>query len=228
MHKPDVINLSFLLALTLFLFVVCSKDKVTNSPSNYFWDIDGNRYKTVTIGNQVWMAENLKVTHYRDGRRIIPNVPDVAAWRGLTSGAYCNYDNDTAFVAVYGRLYNWYAVADSHNIAPVGWHVPSNAEWGLLIGCFGGDGGKMKEEGFTHWISPNIGATNDSGFTVLPGGFRYEDGGYTDMTRFAAFWSTTKCYSYSAWGYGLFYNTSAVVNYDIALGRGISIRCVKD
>lgn len=135
-------------------------------------DYDGNVYQTVLIGDQCWMMENLKVTHYRNGDPI-PHVTDGVTWGNLTSGAYCNYNNDEGNVATYGRLYNWYAVDDSRNIAPAGWHVPSDAEWQTLVDYLGGDavaGGKMKEAGTTHWASPNTGATNESGFTALPGG----------------------------------------------------------
>ena len=157
-------------------------------------DIDGNTYQTVKIGNQWWIAENLNVTHYQNGDAI-PNVTDSAAWWGLTSGAYCNYNNDAANVAVYGRLYNWYAVHDSRNIAPAGWHVPSDAEWQTLVDYLGGDpvaGGKMKEAGTTHWISPNTGATNESGFSGLPGGYRHTDGYYYDISYSASFWTFTE------------------------------------
>ena len=146
-------------------------------------DIDGNTYQTVKIGDQWWMAENLKVTCYRNGDAI-PNITDGTTWASLSTGAYCEYNNDINNVATYGRLYNWYAVTDSRNIAPAGWHVPSDAEWKQLemylgmsqseadaTGWRGTDeGGKLKEVGTMHWNSPNTGATNESGFTALPGG----------------------------------------------------------
>lgn len=145
-------------------------------------DQDGNMYKTVTIGTQTWMAENLRTSKYQDGTAI-PNVIDNTAWIALTTGAYCNYNNteSTDTIATYGRLYNWYAATDSRNIAPVGWHVPTDAEWTTLTTYLGGvtvAGSKMKETGTTHWISPNTGATNESGFTALPSGVRkgYHDG----------------------------------------------------
>jgi len=151
-------------------------------------DIDGNCYRTVTIGTQVWMAENLKVTHDCNGEAI-PNVTDGATWAGLTAGAYCEYNNDVNNVATYGRLNNWYAVADSRNISPAGWHVASDAEWQTLSIFLGGDaiaGGKMKETGTTHWYSPNTGATNESGFSALPGGYRASGNGpYENMGYYA-------------------------------------------
>ncbi|HDS01520.1 MAG TPA: hypothetical protein ENO07_05815, partial [candidate division Zixibacteria bacterium] len=167
-------------------------------------DIDGNVYQTVLIGDQCWMMENLKVTHYRNGDPI-PEVTDGGSWGMLSTGAYCNYDNNESYVAVYGRLYNWYAAADSRNIAPDGWHVPSDAEWKQLemylgmsqadadaTGWRGTDeGGKLKEADTTHWQSPNNGATNESGFTALPGGYRSSSGRFYFEHFDAFFWTQT-------------------------------------
>jgi uncharacterized protein (TIGR02145 family) len=204
-------------------------------------DIDGNVYQTVAIGTQEWMVENLKVTHYRNGDSI-PNVPDVTDWSGLTTGAYCEYDNDISNVATYGRLYNWYAVSDSRNIAPTGWHVPTDDEWKQLemtlgmsqaqadsIGWRGTtEGGKLKEVGTTHWLTPNTGATNESGFSALPGGYRYfYHGNYSDMGNSDYFWSSTQ-YSAYAWYRTLYYNRSGLhrnLNYR---EDGFSVRCVND
>jgi len=204
-------------------------------------DIDGNVYQTVSIGAQVWMAENLKVTHYRNGEAI-PNVTVSAAWVGLTSGAYCEYDNDANNVAAYGRLYNWYTVADSRNIAPAGWHLASDAEWKQLemylgmsqaeadqAGWRGTDeGGKLKEAGTTHWLSPNTDATNESGFSGLPGGYRYLGGQYYDVGSHAVFWSSTEASSGFAWCRNLGYAFSGVHRYDGGKDDGFSVRCVKD
>jgi uncharacterized protein (TIGR02145 family) len=193
-------------------------------------DVDGNSYPTIKIGNQWWMAENLKVRHYRNGDSI-PEVADSTAWSGLNTGACCNYNNDIAYVAIYGRLYNWYAVGDTRNIAPAGWHVPSDAEWQTIINFLGGDyvaGGKMKEVGTTHWQGQNIGATNESDFSALPDGYRRDVGYYNYMGLHAYFWSSTQDY------YGN--TTDLVLNYDdIIVDRviananyGFSIRCVRD
>jgi uncharacterized protein (TIGR02145 family) len=204
-------------------------------------DIDGNTYRTVKIGNQWWMAENLKVTHYRNGDPL-PNVTDGATWRGLTTGAYCEYDNDVNSVATYGRLYNWYAVADIRNIAPPGWHVASDAEWKQLERYLGmsqaeadqtgwrgtDEGGKLKEGGTSHWISPNTGATNESGFTGLPGGYRYLGGLYYDIGVHAVFWSSTENGSSFAWCRNLGNAYSGVHRYDGGKEDGFSVRCVKD
>jgi uncharacterized protein (TIGR02145 family) len=193
-------------------------------------DIDGNIYLTIKIGDQWWMMENLKVTHYRNGDPI-PNVTDYGGWEALSTGAYCNYDNDEGHVAVYGRLYNWYAVDDSRNIAPEGWHVPSDAEWQTLVDYLGGNlvaGGKMKEAGISHWYTPNEGATNESGFTALPGGYRWFDGSFGYMGNEAYFWSFTEANSLTAWCRGLFYFSSGVGRYSDGKRLGHSVRCVRD
>jgi uncharacterized protein (TIGR02145 family) len=193
-------------------------------------DIDGNIYYTFEIGNQWWMMENLKVTHYRNGDPI-PNVTGNTEWVGLTTGAYCNYNNDVANAATYGRLYNWYSADDSRNIAPAGWHIPSDAEWQTLVNYLGGAGvagGKMKESGTTHWSGPNTGATNESGFSALPGGYRRSGDGVCVGVGFATgFWSSTESGS-KVWFRYLSYDYSGVVHFDNYKPYGYSVRCVKD
>jgi len=193
-------------------------------------DYDGNVYQTIKIGNQWWMAENLKVTHYRNGE-VIPNVTDNTAWSNLTTGAYCEYDNNSANVETYGRMYNWYAVNDSRNIAPTGWHVPTDAEWQTLINYLGGDvvaGGKMKETGITHWSSPNTGATNESGFTALPGGYRDDNGLFYYLGYYAGFWSSTEYNSSSAWTRRLYSSSAYVYRGNFSEQSGFSVRLVRD
>ena len=158
-------------------------------------DQEGNVYKTITIGRQTWMAENLRTTIYRDGTAI-PNVTDNTTWSALTTGAFCTYNNttDAITIATYGRLYNWYAATNSHNIAPLGWHVPSDAEWLTLNNYLGDDvaGAKMKETGKSHWLSPSGSETNESGFTALPSGFRdYTDGKFIRMGDYCQYWQST-------------------------------------
>ena len=203
-------------------------------------DIDGNVYQIVTIGTQVWMMENLKVTHYRNGDPI-PTVTDNGAWAGLSTGAYCNFNNDEHHVATYGRLYNWYAVDDSRNIAPEGWHVASDDEWKQLemylgmsqadadgVGYRGTDeGGKMKEAGTTHWFT-NYGSTNESGFSGLPGGFRDHNGYFSNMGLVALLWSSTEIDSYSAWNRYLNCYYLQVSRGPNDKPYGFSVRCVKD
>ncbi|MBN2104641.1 hypothetical protein JW835_11430, partial [bacterium] len=192
-------------------------------------DIDGNVYQTVKIGNQWWMAANLKATHYRNGDEI-PNVTGAVDWKNLTTGAYCNYDNNADYGTTYGRLYNWYAVNDSRNIAPQGWHVPTDAQWQTLIDYLGGGnvaGGKMKETETTHWVSPNRGATNESGFSALLGGYR--NGYYFyDMGNEAKFWSSTASMSTHAFYRALYNSNSYVMRLDFYKSCGHSVRCIRD
>ncbi len=175
--------------------LIINVEQGKSSETGIVTDIDGNTYQTIKIGNQWWMAENLKVTHYRNGDAI-PNVTDYTEWVYLTSGAYCAYDNDNSHVATYGRLYNWYAVSDSRNVAPSGWHVSTFEEWQTLEDYLGGSsvaGGKLKEAGTSHWASPNTGATNESGFSALPSGYRsHVYGHYSAMGFYCDFWTSTE------------------------------------
>ena len=193
-------------------------------------DVDGNIYQTVKIGTQWWMAENLKVTHYRNIDPI-PNVTDNTAWAALTTGAYCSSSNNDTRVATYGRLYNWFAVSDSRDIAPAGWHIPSDTELQILIDYLGGGaiaGGKMKEKGTVHWVSPNTDATNESGFSALPGGLRTGLGYFAGPGYHALFWFITEYDSDNAWSVELAYDFSnALPEYDPKT-CGFSVRCVKD
>ncbi len=201
-------------------------------------DFDGNEYLTVVIGDQEWMMENLKVTHYRDGTAIT-HVTDATAWAALTSEAYCIYNNNASNeVDMYGALYNWYAVngdidgsgTKDKEIAPIGWHVPSHTEWLGLVAFLGGNavaGGKMKEAGTSHWFDPNTGATNESGLTALPGGTRIASGNYSGINSDGYFWSSTEYTSY-AW-YRNLISQQGIVTVDYVLkGYGFSVRCVKD
>ncbi len=198
-------------------------------------DVDGNIYKTVTIGTQCWMQGNLKTTKYSDGTSI-PNVTDAAAWRVLTTSAYCWYRNDgLTYKDTYGALYNWYTVDRARNVCPTGWHVPSDAEWTTLTTFLGGEisaGGKLKEAGSSHWLSVNVGATNESGFTALPAGYNDYDGVFYNINMTGAWWSSTENPSPGS-------TTSAsdrVIGFDgnyvfrsFNLKRnGFSVRCLKD
>jgi uncharacterized protein (TIGR02145 family) len=221
----DLVDLS-----SLVNYLIGGGYVLPNCPPETVTDIDGNVYRTVTIGSQVWMAENLKVTHYRDGDSI-PNVTDSTIWPNLLTGAYCDYHNDTTLVPTYGRLYNWYAVADSRTIAPAGWHVPTDLEWQTLVDSLGDStvaGGKMKEKGYAHWFDGNVGATNESGFNGLPGGYRYGTGSCLDMTVSAYFWTSTE-YAYSyAWARILSCYGAGVYHAYRPKLYGFSVRCVKD
>jgi len=198
-------------------------------------DIDGNVYHAVTIGTQVWMVENLKTTHYQDGTAI-PNVTEDSIWSYLTTGAYCDYDNKSSNSVIYGRDYNWYAVANSHNICPKGWHVPSDAEWTTLTTYLGGEtvaGGKLKETGTAHWVTPNTGATNQMGFSALPGGYRSGSDFYGQFVIVGYYggewWSSTESSASSAWYRGMYFRRSDVKrDNDYNKTVGLSVRCLKD
>jgi len=193
-------------------------------------DIDGNKYHIVTIGTQVWMAENLKTTRYRNSD-LIPNVSDKLEWEALNTGAFCIYNNDEINSNIYGHLYNWFAVADSRNIAPIGWHVPSDAEWATLVDFLGGQsvaGGKLKELGANHWRNGNLKATNEFGFTALPGGYRNFDGKFSSIGFSGTFWSTTIDILYP-WYCGMNFDINDIYRgHDFKKEVGFSIRCVKD
>ena len=199
-------------------------------------DIDGNVYNTVQIGNQCWMKENLKTTTYRNGTAI-PNVTDDNTWMNLTTGAYAWYDNDISWKDSYGALYNWYAVVDSKGLCPAGWHTPTDSEWIILTDYLGGEsiaGGKMKStrtESDAHpwWILPNTGATNESGFSGLPGGYRGSLGSFSTLGRHGNFWSSSEDSSIFAWYRYLFYNSSSVYRAPRRLKPdGFSVRCLRD
>ena len=230
--KPIILTL---LVFSVFSFLSCDKKKSSTRPEDTtgtITDIDGNPYSIVRIGNQWWMAENLKVTHYRNGE-VIPNVTDNNTWSNFATGACCSYDNDDNNVETYGRLYNWHAVNDSRGIAPEGWHVPSDEEWKVLAEYLGGKevaGGKMKESGTEHWNEPNINATNESGFLALPGGCRKKDGIYHLFFSSAYFWSSTAFDESRAISRGLLSENSELGrNYYFSYKKnGFSIRCVKN
>ncbi len=197
-------------------------------------DQDGNIYKTVKIGEQTWMAENLKAKHYQDGS-LIPIETSLEVWKSLTTGAYCFIDNDTLNKNVYGALYNYYAVADQRKICPTGWHVPTDAEWTVLENFLGGShiaGMKMKEVGLTHWVSPNIGASNMSGFTALPTGSRSYNvnDDFLGLKYYCMFWSSTEHHTFnaSAWYRSLTTFESDLERNYYLKRVGFSIRCVMD
>jgi uncharacterized protein (TIGR02145 family) len=210
-------------------------------------DVDGNVYNTINIGGQIWMMENLKTTHYQDGT-VIPDVADSLAWYALSTGASCSYQNNASNSSIYGRLYNWFAATDAHNLAPAGWHVPNATEYTALVNYLGGEnaaGGKAKETGLSHWTSPNLGATNSSSFTALPGGARFvtlcssgcTPAFFTSLGTEANWWTTTP--STSNPNNALFRtvdNTSTRFYRSAFVGgigyydkrTGYSIRCLKD
>ena len=197
-------------------------------------DIDGNGYHSIKIGTQEWTIENLKTTKYSDGSEI-PNVSQTSVWVDLSIGAYCDYDNDPTNVATYGRLYNAYSVIDPRNVCPADWHVPSLNEWDILINILGGvnsAGGKMKSTGTVEngdglWNSPNTGATNESGFTGLPGGTRFDLGDFRDIQSFGHWLSSDSGFG-NTWSIRLRDSHAGVEKFNSFSRNGRSVRCVKD
>lgn len=193
-------------------------------------DIDGNVYHTIKIGDQWWMIENLKVTHYRNGDPIL-NVTDENHWTNLKEGAYCIYYNDENNANIYGCLYNWYSINDNRKIAPIGWHVPTDEEWQTLVDFLGGRnvaGVKLKEAYTSHWNYPNTDATNESSFSALPGGCRSETGDYYNKGTHACFWSCTEYNRNNTWNRFLSNDRSGVYRLYYDKNYGFSVRCVKD
>lgn len=193
-------------------------------------DFDGNEYHTVTIGSQVWLVENLKVTHYRNGDPI-EMVSEDAAWERLTSGAYCNYNHSEANAGIYGRLYNWFAVNDDRIIAMEGWHVASDDEWNTLSAYLGGNSGagnKLKEAGTLHWREPNADATNETGFSALPGGHRNYGGGFDYLNWGGGWWCSTDENGNDAVIRYMDYGAPDTWRYLEDKRYGRSVRCLKD
>jgi uncharacterized protein (TIGR02145 family) len=193
-------------------------------------DIDGNTYSSLKIGTQTWMAENLKTTKYNDGT-VIPLVKDSATWATLSTPGYCWNNNDSdSYKDSYGALYNLYAV-NTVILCPVGWHVPSDSEWTVLSDFLGGEsiaGGKLKDANLTHWESPNQDATNETGFTALPGGARDSNGVFYYVGYHGGWWSSTEVYTVTAWIRNLDYNSGILVRDRVTKQMGLSVRCLKD
>lgn len=208
-------------------------------------DQDGNTYKTIQIGEQTWMAENLRTTKFRNGD-VIPNVTNDETWYGLTSGAYCVYNNDLGLKNAYGLLYNWYAVNDTRILAPTGWHVANASDWGALSDYLGGNlaaGPKLKEADTLHWkkvtVYGLIQGTNQSGFTGLPAGRKsvyftpentiavgYSFAGIRESTGWWILEQTGRSprVQLRSLGNGTNYFDGSNGQYNL----GLSVRCVKD
>jgi uncharacterized protein (TIGR02145 family) len=238
--------------LTVFLVLVMGAcGDSSNGPdgidnTNKITDIDGNTYDIVTIGNQVWMADNLNVSRYTDGTAI-PQIQNDLEWKTATTGAWCYYENRTEYSTSYGKLYNWYAVVGKHDndpatpnkqLAPSGWHVPSEAEWTTLSNALGGAavaGGKLKatgslEQGTGVWTFPNTGATNSSGFNAVPAGYRGQSG-FSDISKTAPFWTTTVNNELFLLANGVLLHYQSAEfqsNPGQSMYHGYSVRCVKN
>jgi len=203
----------------------------------------------LTICSQVWSTKNLDVTSYTDGTPI-PQITDPTAWANATTGAWCYYNNDPANGVIYGKLYNWYAVVGIYDsaslnnpslrkqLAPLGWHMPSISDWFNIISCLGGSslggsdfsiaGGKMKETGTLHWETPNVNATNSSGFTALPGGERNYFGTFdVGVSVYGGWWSNSDSGNF---GYhvGIWNNSDNLILSGIGKLSGSYVRCIRD
>lgn len=237
---------------TIACIVSCKKDEDNDTPPN---NNAPSAIESVTIGSQVWMTKNLSLAAYSDGTPI-PQVTDPTEWANLTTGAWCWYNNDSAtYAAKYGRLYNWYAVAgifdaaseaDSSlrkQLAPQGWHVPTDAEWSTMINFLdpaadGGNnpnmaGGMMKttgtiEDGTGLWYAPNEMASNVSGFSGAPGGLRVSNGEYSDIGGFGYWWSSSELGAYDAWDRFLSYFNGNAYRGSYDRRGGFSVRCLRD
>lgn len=190
----------------------------------------GDNIKIVQIGQQNWMQKNLDVDHYRNGD-LIPQVKDPSKWSELTTGAWCYFNGDSDMGKVYGKLYNWYAINDKRGLAPKGWHIATDNDWIKLIQYLGGQeqaGGKLKETGTAHWISPNTGATDEAGFTAKPGGFRTNTGKFDYIYDRGFWWTSTQKDTANAEGYFIRSDAATTFRFESNKSLGFSVRCIKD
>lgn len=224
------------LITVLIIIFSCNNDKdfifIMNPWIEYgsMTDQDRNTYKTIPIGTQTWMAENLKTTKLNDGTSI-PIVPDATSWYKLATPACCWQNNNPARKVTYGVLYNWFTV-NTGKLCPTGWHVPSDAEWTSLTNYLGGEniaGGKLKESGFKHWNSPNTGATNETSFSAFPGGERHSgpDAVFDNLLEMGCWWTTTFG---EDWAISrlMHANNTSVQKLFYSKKCGLSVRCVCD
>jgi uncharacterized protein (TIGR02145 family) len=222
----------------------CGVKNIFNASKNYglVSDIDGNQYKTIEIGSQTWMAENLKTSRYRNGDPI-PEVTAPGPWGALNTGAFCWYNNDSAkYDCPYGRLYNWFAAVDARKLCPVGWRIPSDEDWKVLerqMGIkeseinnrFRGEavkaGNKLKSNALL-WQTPNVGTSNESGFSGLPAGARWPDGSFIVLGERVEWWSTTVFSPESSWKRDISTKFSGIDRVNGTKVDGLSVRCLKE
>jgi|ERR1035437_108367 uncharacterized protein (TIGR02145 family) len=224
------------LVLIIFLTYSCKKANNDKANASDIKDGNGNVYTSIIVGTQTWLEKDLKATKFNDGSDI-QLVTDGEAWASLSTPGYCWYNNDVdTYKDIYGVIYNGYsvnpAINGGKNVCPTGWHVPKDTEWTTLAAYLGGEsvaGGKLKETGTIHWLSPNTGATNEIGFTALPGGFRHSDGTFKNIRNNSYLWSTTECAINNAWFKYMTYNSSSVSGYcDGYVRHGFYVRCLKN
>jgi len=232
MNRSRILAFSGLfLGLTVIFFNGCKKDGTSDTTlGSTITDYEGNVYKTVTIGTQTWMAENLRSFKLSDGTAIT-YVTDNSTWSNLSSAAHCYYANDSVtYKSRYGTLYNWYAV-QTNKLCPTGWHVPTDADWLSLATSLGVDslaGGKLKDAGSIDWYLPNLYATNSTGFTALPSGYRFFNGSYNNVGYSGNWWSSTEYAASAARYFYLVYNKGTTGRNFIDKLYGLSVRCIQN
>lgn len=218
------------LMLLCFALLVsgCKKTGDPEIPSTVT-DVDGNVYNVVIIGDQGWMKENLKVTHYRDGAEI-PNITGTTEWASLTTGAWAEYNNSASIGTTYGKFYNGFAV-ETGELCPVGWRVPTDEDWTELMDFLGGRsvaGGKIKQTGTTLWKDPNEGVTNSSGFTALPAGFRGPTDPFYQISEVALWWSSSSENNKLPYWIVAYTNNELIRNFPVPKVNGLTVRCIWD
>ncbi|MEI6695848.1 MAG: FISUMP domain-containing protein [Bacteroidota bacterium] len=213
-----------ILVFTLFAFFNLKNEAQTVS------DYEGNEYNIITIGTQKWTKENLISTKYNDGTSI-PLVIDWVTWASIFTPGYCWYlNNETQYKDPYGALYNWYTV-NTNKLCPNGWHAPTDAEWTELSNYLGGlniAGGKLKETGISHWLAPNTGATDETGFTAVANGYRHGSGNYDNLAHNAYFWTNTTHISGNSWERSIPHDSTNLLPEYFGRNTGMAVRCIKD
>lgn len=227
-NRKRFMVLPLIMGVLLLFTYSCEKDEGSDTVT----DIDGNVYKTVTIGTQTWLVGNMNTTKYQNGDLIGTTNPATLDITNESSPKYqWPYGGNESNADTYGRLYTWYAATDSRNICPAGWHLPTDAEWTTLTTYLGGEsvaGGKIKETATTHWLSPNTDATNEMNFTALPGGYRNQNGESTGIKNYGYWWSSTENSMISAWNRSMSYGSGTVSRNASYERNGHSVRCVKN
>jgi uncharacterized protein (TIGR02145 family) len=227
--KLGVILIALLYAISKL--VSCdNSDGPSISEGEQITDIQGNLYRTVHIGKQQWMVDNLKTQKFSDNREL-HHITNLNLWFSTDQPSYCSYQNEPDSVGIYGYLYNWHAV-NSGKLCPEGWEVPTRGDWMDLVKFLSGPekaGGKLKDEGTDHWASPNLNATNESKFGLLPGGYNFKNpNSFGNMNANGFWWTATEFGDNNAYAYVLFYNNGTIVETsDYIKEQGLSVCCIK-
>ncbi len=223
--KNTHINVLLIITLALILTSGCKKE---DNP-DIIRDASGNTYKSIIIGTQTWMTENLKTTKYNDGSAI-PNIRDSVKWALSYSPAYCWYRNDSTANNAYGALYSLFAV-NSKKLCPTGWHIPTDTEWATLFDFLGGEpvaANKLKEPGTIHWRSSYAEVTNESGFTALPGGLRGYDGSFLSRTSYGYWWKAPIGAPNNGYTVCMSYEGGQIYAWQFIERIACSVRCIKN